>query len=119
MCKQLSRTPRTGYSIRPLIEQPEPGAKQTLIRLALPLDLIQRLMAGGRLCAGDVRCLDNASKEAMRKVCLECCARNLHAECRQVDNLGNLSGSHNQCAAEFASNHSTDRKPRDVPSGRH
>lgn len=45
------------------------------IRLVLPAPLVRRLMEERHLCIADVRCLDTVSKEQLRRLCLECCAK--------------------------------------------
>lgn len=48
-----------------------------MVRVALSAETLARLIGGGALCAAELRCLDCASKECVRRLALEACARNL------------------------------------------
>lgn len=45
------------------------------VRLAVPLDVLERLIGSGAVCAAEIRCLDTESKDAVQRLCLERCAR--------------------------------------------
>lgn len=62
-----SRTPRVTTSTAAL-------------RVEIPLDLVQRLMEEGHICAADLRCLDHRSKQTLQQVCLDNCAHDLSAQ---------------------------------------
>ena len=64
------------------------------VRLSIPVGVMRGLMESGALCAADVRCLDSASKEAVRRMCLECCCKRRQPACPvpvrvDIRNLGN------------------------------
>ena len=45
------------------------------VRVAIPVELLGRLIESGVLCAADVRCLDGASKASLQQLCLSRCAK--------------------------------------------
>ena len=45
------------------------------VRLAIPREIVERVLEAGMMCAADVRCLDIESKHALQRLCLERCAR--------------------------------------------
>ena len=55
------------------------------LKLAVPLDLLEKLLREQRLCAADVRCLDNTSKHHLARLCLKSCATCLAAPPATVD----------------------------------
>lgn len=57
---------------------PESG-EQASLRVEIPLDLAQKLLERGHICAADLRCLDNGTKKRLQRLCLEACARCLGA----------------------------------------
>ena len=61
-------------------QAPSPDA----LRVEIPLDLVQRLMEEGHICAADLRCLDHASKQRLQQVCLDNCAHDLSARAALV-----------------------------------
>ena len=48
--------------------------KKTNIRVEMSADTIARLLAEGRVCAAEFRCLDCRSKQCLWRLCLESCA---------------------------------------------
>ena len=62
-----------------------PGDDIPWLKLAVPLDLLEKLLSEQRLCAADVRCLDNTSKHQLARLCLKSCAACLGALPATVD----------------------------------
>lgn len=58
------------------------------LKVEIPLDIMQRLLEDGHLCAADVRCLDNETKKALQRLCLANCAR-----CLSESGCSGLSGT--------------------------
>lgn len=45
------------------------------VRVEIAAETLTRLLAGGQLCAADLRCLDGRSKQHLWRLCLKSCAR--------------------------------------------
>lgn len=45
------------------------------VQLAIPLEILQRLIEADALCAAQVRCLDKDSKHLLQRLCMERCAK--------------------------------------------
>ncbi len=56
-----------------------PAPHQQSLRVEMPLELIQRLMEDGAICAADLHCLDHDTKRTLQRLCLENCARCLRS----------------------------------------
>jgi hypothetical protein len=65
------------------------GGGQDWIRLTFPVALLRRLMETGAIGAAELGCLDDAAKDTVRRLCLECCAKR----------LGRCSGQGSPCEA--------------------
>lgn len=44
------------------------------VRVAIPVTLLRGLIGQGLVCAADLQCLDTASRDRLRRLCLECCS---------------------------------------------
>lgn len=55
------------------------------VRIEIDAKLLADLFAQGILCAADLRCLDTISKNQVRQLCLQSCAKNLCQKGLQSD----------------------------------
>lgn len=71
-----------------------------LVRVALSPETLARLIGGGQLCAAELRCLDCESKQCVRRLVLEACARNLAlGPVEDVDRLAGCPGKYRMVLA--------------------
>ncbi|NEX23200.1 hypothetical protein G3480_23360 [Thiorhodococcus mannitoliphagus] len=75
-------------------------ASQKSLRVEMSLELVQRLMEDGAICAADLHCLDHATKQTLQQLCLDNCARCLRT---------------NACADDKSVQTPTNRRPNETP----
>ncbi|MCW8885561.1 MAG: hypothetical protein OQK12_09950 [Motiliproteus sp.] len=54
--------------------------QQDSVSVDIPLALLERLLADGQICVAQLRSLDRRSHQALKSLCLQCCAKRVRGE---------------------------------------